>query len=118
MRGIFVGSVLGVALAGPTLAAPALTIAPAEMRNAPNPRARVVEFVPANAEIEVRNCGEVWCSASWRDIHGFLPANAASGGPGAPPVVFQEGPPPSPVVVAPFGWGFAYGWGRPWRPYY
>ena len=43
-------------------------------------------------------------------------------GPEAPPVVYPA-PPPAvvvapPVVVAPFGWGYAYGWGHPWRHYY
>ena len=122
MRRMIVASAFGLALAGPALAGPALTIAPAEMRAAPDPYARVVQSIPANAEIEVRNCGEIWCSASWRDIHGFVRASVISAGPEAPPAVYPA-PPPAvvvapPVVVAPFGWGYAYGWGHPWRHYY
>jgi hypothetical protein len=121
MRRILVASCLGLAFVGPALAGPALTVASAEMRDAPNPYARVVQSIPANAEIEVRNCGEIWCSASWRDIHGYVRASVISAGPEAPPVGYP--PPPAvvvapPVVIAPFGWGYGYGWGHPWRHYY
>jgi hypothetical protein len=124
MRRFLVASSLCLALAGPAFAGPALTLTPAEMRDAPNPYARILQSIPANAEIEVRNCGEIWCSASWRDIHGFVRANAISAGADAPPVAYPVAPAPPvvivapPVVVAPFGWGYGYGWGHPWRHYY
>jgi len=116
MRRTGVAFCLVVAVAGPALASPALTTSPAQMRDAPSPYGRVVQSIPPNAEIDVRGCGEVWCSASWRDISGFVPAGAIAVGPDAPPQAPIGVAPP--VVVAPFGWGYAYGWGHPWRHYY
>jgi uncharacterized protein YraI len=123
MPRMIVASVVALAFTSSAFAGPAVTIAPAEMRASPNPYARIVQSIPADAEIEVRNCGEIWCSASWRDIHGFVLASVISADPEAPPPVVYSAPPPTvvvapPVVVAPFGWGYAYGWGHPWRHYY
>lgn len=93
------------------LATPAMTDRPTVMRAAPSNHARVLQSIPANAQIDVEGCGQYWCNASWRDISGFVSVNVISGGgppvyrPAPPPVVF--GPP---VVVAPFGFGFGYGW--------
>jgi len=88
----------------PSLASPALTVAPAPMRTAPSPYAPVVQAVPANAEIDVQGCGRRWCYGSWRGLFGFLPIYAVSQGAWAPPAaapppVFGFAPPPPPVVV-------------------
>ena len=120
------GLVLG--LVGPSFADPAVTTAWSNMRRAPGGHSRVVQSVPANAEINLQNCAGDWCYASWRNRFGWIPAFAVGEG-GAPPVAVGGPPavvaaPPvvvaaPPVVVSPaFGWGgpyvgFGYGWG--WR---
>ena len=69
-----------------------------------------------SAQVDVEDCGPVWCSASWRNIPGYVRAKAVV--PGAAGPLHGAGPPPRPpVVIAPFGWGWGYGWG-PWHHYY
>jgi hypothetical protein len=92
---------------------PALTSAASPMRAAPTGKARIVQNVPARAEIDLSNCSKYWCYASWRNVFGYLPVSVMSGRPpGGPPI----GPPPPPVVVAPWGWGpfYGYGWYSHW----
>jgi uncharacterized protein YraI len=109
---------LGLALCGPALATPAMTTAPTVMRDAPRPHAHVVQSIPARAQIDIGGCGKLWCSASWRDISGFVSARAVSTA-GGPAPLYAEAPGPvvvgTPVVVAPY-WGWGWGWGR--RYYY
>jgi hypothetical protein len=117
-------------LAGPSLADPAVTTATSNMRRAASPYSRIVQLVPANAQIDVQSCHGGWCYGSWRGLYGFLPSFAiARGGPGpiqpvGPPVVFAPPPPPmvvtAPVVVAPpvYHWGGPFiggGWGYGWQ---
>jgi uncharacterized protein YraI len=99
----------------PCLADPATTTAPSAMRRAPNPHSRIVQMVPADAEIDLQNCNGGWCYGSWRNLFGWIPSFAVAQA-GPPPAVV--GPPP--VVVAPsvvvgvgpaWGWGHPYGWG-------
>jgi hypothetical protein len=96
------------------------------MRAGPGAKAAFVQAIPANAEIEVDDCGKLWCRASWRNRSGYVAVTAV-----APlPVGEGEAYPPPPVVVAPlypppyawgpgysygpaFGWGFGYH--RHWR---
>ncbi len=113
MRRLFSAFGFGLAFAGTAIANPAMTTVETQMRESPNSHARVVQAIPANAQIDVGGCGPVWCSASWRDIPGFVRANAVTAGFAGPSPVYRVGPPPPPpVVVAPFG--FYYGW----RHYY
>ena len=106
--------------AGPAFASPALTAAATIMRAGPSSKAAVVQAIPANAEIEVDDCGKVWCRASWRDRSGYVAVAVVA------PLPVREGDayPPPPLVVAPlyppyawgpgyyygpaFGWGFGY----------
>ena len=123
-RRLLLASGLTVILVGPSFAAPAITTAWSNMRRAPSGHARVVQSVPANAEIDLQNCSGDWCYASWRNRFGWIPAFAV-GGPGAAPPVAVAAPPPPVVVTAPpiivgpaWGWGgpyvgVGYGWG--WR---
>ena len=82
------------------------------MRAAPSARARVVQNIPAHAQIDVSQCREEWCAASWRDRDGFVRVEAI-----APNDAPLEGPPPpgppvafgSPIIVGPvFGYGYYY----------
>jgi len=94
------------------LADPAITVAPATMHRTPNFHSRIVQHVPANAQIDLEGCTGGWCYASWRDLFGYIRAEALAGD--APPVAVAP-----PVVVAPtWGWGGPYvgfGWGYGWR---
>ena len=127
MRRLLLAVGLFAVLAGPSLAYPSITAAPSAMRKAANPHSRIVQAVPANAQVDIESCGARWCYGSWRGLHGFLPAFAvAKGGPPAAvaaPPVFAPPPPPvavtAPVLVAPpvYHWGGPYvglgwGWGR------
>ena len=100
------------------LASPALTRAPAGMREGPSPNAPVVQHVPANTEIDVHSCQGAWCYTSWRDIFGYLPNSAIDPRPYPGSHALSPGPyGDSPVVVAPvfgFGWSFGPGWRGRW----
>jgi hypothetical protein len=127
---LLAAGILG-ALIGPSFADPAITNAPSNMRIAANPYSRIVQGVPANAEVDIQGCRGAWCYGSWRGLYGFLPSFAvAQSGPGpiapaGPPVVFTTPPPPlvvnAPVIFAPpvhewggpyVGGGFGFGWNR------
>ena len=119
MRRLLAALVSGSLCAGAALASPAMTIVPTTMRQAPNSHAAVVQSIPASAVIDITGCGKVWCSASWREIPGFVRASSINAAPGAAPLLDAEEPPPPPgpdfvapppLVVVPFGccWG---GWG-------
>ncbi len=110
MRPLLLAAGLSVGLAGQCFADPAITTASSAMRHAPSLHSRIVQTIPADAEIDLQNCSGDWCYVSWRNIFGYIPSLAvAQGGPppGAvapPPVVAAP-----PVVVAPvFGWGGPY----------
>ena len=89
-------------LAGAASAHPAMTVYDTTMRAAPSGHARVVQRIPAHAEIDVGDCGDVWCPAAWRDIDGFVrvdavgPRDAPALGAGA-----DRGPVTSPVRPGP-----------------
>ena len=115
MRRLLTAFGLAVACAGAAFANPAMTTVETQMRESPNARARIVQPIPANAQIDVDGCGPVWCSASWRNIPGFVRADAVvAGGVGLRPAYHR--PPPPPLVIAPFGFGWGYY--HPWHPYY
>ncbi len=129
LRRLLLAAGLIVGLAAPSFADPAITTAWSDMRSAPNAHSRIVQSVPADAQIDLQTCAGDWCHASWRNRSGFIPSFAvAEAGPApgdvavAPPV-FAGGPPvvvaAPPVVVGPaFGWGGPYvgfGWGGGWR---
>ena len=90
---------------------PGLTVEPTTMRASTSPKSRVIQRIPANAEIDISNCTSKWCYASWRNAFGYIPASDVE--PEAPQPRPLYGPPP--VVVAPY-WG-PY-WGRGWGPGY
>jgi uncharacterized protein YraI len=109
---------VALALCGPAAATPGMTTSPTVMRDAPRSHAHVVQSIPANAQIDIGGCGKYWCSASWRDLSGFVATRAVSTA-GGPPLYANAIPPgpayvgPPPVVVAPY-----YGWGWGWRRRY
>jgi len=109
MRRLITAFGLGLAFAGSALANPAMTTVGTQMRESPNGHSRVVQDIPPNAQVDVDNCGPVWCSASWRNIPGFVRADAVvAGGVGLRPAYHR----PPPPFFRPFGWGYG------WHPYY
>ena len=109
---------LCVGLAGSALADPAMTTTQSSMRREPAPHSRIVQTVPADAQIDVQSCAGGWCYASWRNLFGWIPAYAVADA-GPPP--YPVAPPPvavaPPVVIAPpvvVGPGYGYGWGHPY----
>ena len=113
MRALFFALCLSIAYGAPATADPATTHAAAIMRQAPSAKARIVQRVPADAEIDLSQCTGGWCYASWRDRFGYLPAAAVAGPPG-PDQPAAYPPPPvgawSEGGVGPFYFG--YGWSR------
>ena len=96
------------ALAGPALAELAMTGAPVAMRAGPGGKFRVVQHIPASAEIELSTCRHGWCEASWRHIPGYVPADAVVLGPPPATLPGNEMPPPfvnvQPTYVTPPAW--------------
>jgi len=122
LRRLLIAAGMLVAFAGPSLAGPAVTVRPSAMLRSANPHARIVQAVPANAQVDIQSCSAYWCFGSWRHRHGFLPAYAVGMG---PPPPFEPTPPPPLVVTAPIMvapppppppvWGgpfVGFGWGR------
>jgi hypothetical protein len=106
----FVAASALVLAAGAAAASPAMTAHRTSMRAAPSSRAHIVQRIPAHAQIDISDCGEYWCSASWRNLDGYVrvEAIAANTGPLAP----AAAPPP---------YGYGYGYGGPYYgsgPYY
>ena len=126
MRRLLLAAGLCVGVAGPCFADPAITTASSAMRDEPGLHSRIVQTIPANAEIDLQNCTGDWCYVSWRNIFGYIPSFAVAQG-GPPPGAAAPGPPPvvvaaPPVVVGPvFGWGgpyvSGYWGGYGWRHY-
>jgi hypothetical protein len=99
---------MALAFAGPSFASPAMTGAPVTMHAAPNGKSRVVQRIPANAEIDLSTCGRGWCQASWRHLSGYIPAEIVVLGPPPATLPRNEMPPPAvyalPTYVAPPAW--------------
>jgi uncharacterized protein YraI len=111
-------------IAGAAVAHPAMTTYDTTMRAAPSGKAHVVQQIPARAQIDVRDCGDSWCAASWRDIDGFVRVDAVGPNEGAlvEPRPYYGGPYyggpyfggpyfGGPVFVGPV---FGYGYYRHW----
>jgi hypothetical protein len=97
-----------IGLAGPALAELAMTGGPVSMHAAPTGRSRVVQRIPANAQIDMSHCSRGWCYASWRNLFGYIPADVIVLGPPAATLPGEELPPPvlyaSPTYVTPPVW--------------
>ena len=103
---------LALILSGAAAAAhPAMTANDTTMRAAPSARAHIVQQIPAHAQIDIAECRDRWCEASWRNLDGWVRVDAiapndaplAAAAPG--PYVYFGGP----FVVGPaFGYGYYY----------
>jgi hypothetical protein len=123
MRYATLAVIVAMSVPATVLADPAMTVAPAVMRAAPSLRARPIQEVPANAQIDLNSCSGGWCYSSWRNLFGYLPVSSIEAMPYEAPPAFVPAPPivAPPVVVAPWGWGggpgygYHYGYGYGWR---
>ena len=97
--------------AAPSFADPAVTAAPATMRAAASGKARVVQQIPANAEIDLSSCDHGWCYSSWRNLVGYIPAEVVLRGPPQATAPGNELPLPvvgaPPTSTAPHAWGWS-----------
>lgn len=110
MHRYIIAVLVWAAVPAAVFADPAMTVVPSLMQFAPSAKARVVQEVPANAQIDLNSCSGGWCYSSWRNLFGYLPVNSIEALPysSQPPAVVVPAPP---VVVAPWGWGPGYGYG-------
>jgi hypothetical protein len=78
------------------------------MHAAPSGRSRVVQRIPANAQIELSSCSHGWCYASWRNLFGYIPADLVVLGPPPATLPGDEMPPPfvnaQPTYITPPAW--------------
>jgi len=96
-------------LAGAAFAHPAMTAYDTAMRAAPSGHARIVQHIPGRAQIDIGECGETWCEASWRDIDGYVRVDAI--GPNEAPLVERRRYYGGPFIVGPvFGFGYYHHW--------
>jgi len=110
-RSLGLATLIGLSFSGAAYADPALTVMNTNMRVAPDSRSAIVQAIPANAEIDVSDCGNVWCGASWRDLAGYVRMSALSFDDNAQPAPppdqpVYDYPPAAPQVIIPFGLGF------------
>ena len=124
MRRYLLAIGLSLGFAASAVADPAMTGRPVTMRAAPSGKARVVQHIPANAEIDLASCDRGWCYASWRNLFGYIPAEVVAAGPPPATLPGNELPPAvvyaQPTYITPpvWGWGGPYvglGWGYGWR---
>ena len=125
MRRSLLAAGLCFIFAAPSFADPAMTGAPVTMRAGPSGKARVVQQIPANAEIDLSGCDHGWCYSSWRNLFGYIPSEVVVRGPPPAALPGNELPPPvvdaQPAYIAPHAWGwvgpyigfnggYGYGW--------
>jgi uncharacterized protein YraI len=99
LRGSLLAAGIALTIAGPSFAAPATTGAPVTMHAGPSGKSRVVQRIPANAQIDLSTCDRGWCRASWRNLFGYIPAELVVVGPPRAALPGDQMPPP--VVTAP-----------------
>jgi len=92
MRALLFALGSSAVFAAPVAADPAVTGAEAAMRQAPSATARIVQRVPANAEIDLSQCSGAWCYVSWRNRFGYLPVAAIARAPYPPGPAPNDGP--------------------------
>ena len=106
-------NLLSAAMITGAAASPAITIRSTIMRAAPTARAKIVQSIPQDAQIDVQRCEGSWCYAAWRDLFGFVAATSTAPLPLAPPPTYA-----GPIsdygpywCGAPYYRGPEYGWG-------
>ena len=81
------------------LADPAITTRSTTMRAAPSPKARPVQKVPMDAEIDLNYCARNWCYVSWRNRFGYLPVNTVAALPPRRRIYVMPPPPIYPLAI-------------------
>ena len=106
MRVISLTLLLATIVPSLALADPAITIRSTTMRAAPSPKARPVQQVPIDSEIDLNYCARNWCYVSWRNRFGYLPVNTVAALPPRRRIYVM----PPPPIYPPGYWGPGY-WG-------
>ena len=105
---IALGICAAAAAACQALAELAMTGVPVAMRAGPSGKAQIVQRIPASAEIKLSTCRRGWCHASWRQLSGYVPADAMVLGPPPATLPGDEMPPPfvhvQPTWITPPVW--------------
>jgi uncharacterized protein YraI len=125
-KSVFVAAGLLVLACGAATAAPALATRDLTVRAEPAGAAQVVGRIPGGSTVDARNCGQVWCRVTWRNVSGYVIRNYLDMDEGGPPAGYGAyGPPPPPVYgPPPPAYGpppplYPYGYYGPyWRPWY
>jgi uncharacterized protein YraI len=84
------------------------------LRSGPGTSYRVIDTMPAGANVAILGCTGSWCRVSFRGIEGYASASyLGGGGPvyAAEPPVYVAPPPP----VFGIGIGFSDGWRHGWH---
>jgi len=99
----------GVLLASAGLASAATVTNDLNLRSGPGTGYRVIETMPAGANVRVVSCGGSWCRVRWHGRVGYASASYLGGGRAyaAPPPVYYA---PPPVVRFGFGFGNGHRW--------
>jgi uncharacterized protein YraI len=107
-RATAVAALLAVSV-GIAAAAPAVVVAPTNLRQGPGTGFPVIATMPGGAEVLVGGCKTgSWCSVHWGNLNGYAIARNLNFG-GAPVVAPAPIYAPPPVVVAPYP--YPYYWG-------
>ena len=114
MRRLLLAAGLCVIFAAPSFADQAMTGAPVTMHATASSKSHVVERIPANAEIDLSKCDHGWCYASWRNLFGYIPADAVVLGPPPATLPGNELPPPVVYALPTYATPPAWSWGGPY----
>ncbi|CAN2533235.1 hypothetical+protein [Methylocapsa aurea] len=113
MRRNSLAAALSAAMISGAAASPAITTRSTCMRAEPTSRAKIVQSIPRDAQIDMQRCEGSWCYAAWRDLFGFVAATSIAPLPAPPPPTYA-----APIYdYGPYGYGApyyagaGYGWG-------
>ncbi len=67
---------------------PAITTRSTCTRAEPTSRAKIVQSIPRDAQIDMQRCEGSWCYAAWRDLFGFVAATSIAPLPAPPPPTY------------------------------
>ena len=117
-KSLLLATGLLVLSAGAAAAEPALAVRDLTVRAQPAGAALAVGRIPGGSNVDVRDCGQVWCRVAWANIRGYAIRNYLDLGDDGPAPGYGAYGPPPPVYGPPpplFPYGY---YGPVWRPWY